>query len=63
MRQPPSSKRKSRPAPRSVVTYSPLGSIAADPGNPRRHAREQIAAIARSIEAFGFNAPILVDKS
>ena len=55
--------RKSPPvAQRSVVTYSPLGSIAADPNNPRRHAREQIAAIAHSIEAFGFNAPILVDK-
>ena len=55
--------RKSLPvAQRSVVTYLPLGSIAADPGNPRLHTREQIAAIARSIEAFGFNAPILVDK-
>jgi DNA modification methylase len=47
----------------SVVTYLPLGSIVADPGNPRKHAREQIDAIARSIDAFGFNAPILVDKS
>jgi DNA modification methylase len=48
--------------PRSVVTL-PLGSIVPDPGNPRMHSREQIAAIARSIEAFGFNAPILVDKN
>lgn len=56
--------RKSPPvAQRSVVNYLPLGSIAADSGNPRLHTREQIAAIARSIEAFGFNAPILVDKS
>jgi hypothetical protein len=30
--------------------------------NPRKHSREQVRAIARSIEAFGFNAPILVDK-
>jgi DNA modification methylase len=30
--------------------------------NPRRHTRQQIRAIANSIEAFGFNAPILVDK-
>jgi DNA modification methylase len=33
------------------------------PQNPRRHAREQVRAIARSIEAFGFNAPILIDKN
>jgi len=34
-----------------------------DPDNPRKHGRAQIRAIARSIEAFGFNAPILVDKN
>jgi ParB/RepB/Spo0J family partition protein len=33
-----------------------------DPSNPRRHSRQQVAAIARSIEAFGFTAPILVDR-
>ena len=33
------------------------------PHNPRRHTREQIRAIAKSIEAFGFNAPILIDKN
>jgi DNA modification methylase len=31
--------------------------------NPRKHSRVQIRAIARSIEAFGFNAPILVDRN
>jgi DNA modification methylase len=31
--------------------------------NPRKHSRAQIRAIARSIEAFGFNAPILLDRS
>jgi ParB/RepB/Spo0J family partition protein len=34
-----------------------------DPRNPRRHPREQIWAIARSIEAFGFNAPILINTN
>jgi ParB-like chromosome segregation protein Spo0J len=48
---------------RSVVTYLPLGSIRPDPNNPRKHPREQIRAIARSIEVFGFNAPILIDKA
>jgi ParB-like nuclease domain len=32
-----------------------------DSSNPRRHGREQVAAIARSIETFGFTAPILID--
>src|ERR1039457_5876575 len=31
--------------------------------NPRRHSDAQIAAIAGSILAFGFNSPILVDSS
>jgi DNA modification methylase len=29
--------------------------------NARKHSRAQIAAIAKSIDAFGFNAPVLVD--
>jgi DNA modification methylase len=47
----------------SAIAHLPLESIAPDPFNPRKHAREQIRAIARSIETFGFNAPILVDKA
>jgi DNA modification methylase len=46
---------------RSVVEYVPLASILPNPINPRKHSRQQIEAIAHSIEAFGFNAPILVD--
>jgi hypothetical protein len=48
---------------RSVVAYLPLESIVPDSSNPRKHSPEQVRAIARSIEAFGFNAPILVDKA
>src|SRR6195256_6038599 len=40
-----------------------IGDLIPDPHNPRKHGRAQISAIARSIEAFGFNAPILVDKN
>jgi DNA modification methylase len=40
-----------------------LNELKPDPRNPRRHKRSQILALARSIEAFGFNAPILVDKN
>jgi DNA modification methylase len=31
--------------------------------NPREHSNAQIVAIAKSIETFGFNAPILIDKN
>lgn len=48
---------------RSTIEYLPIESIFADPLNPRVHSRQQVRAIARSIEAFGFNAPILVDKN
>jgi DNA modification methylase len=47
---------------RYVVEYVPLASILPNPINPRKHSRQQVDALARSIEAFGFNAPILVDS-
>lgn len=63
-RQPFNRVRKaSHAALRSVVIYLPIRSIVPEPNNPRQHTREQISAIAHSIEAFGFNAPILLDKS
>ena len=39
----------------------PIIELKPDPCNARKHGRAQIRAIARSIEAFGFNAPILID--
>lgn len=57
-----SPRNSSAPDARSVIAYLPIESISPDPKNPRVHRREQVRAIARSIEAFGFNAPILVDK-
>ena len=44
------------------LTLVPVAALRPDPRNPRKHSRVQVRAIARSIEAFGFNAPILVDK-
>jgi DNA modification methylase len=32
-----------------------------DPNNPRLHTQNQIRQIARSIETFGFNVPVLID--
>ena len=63
-RQPFNRVRKtSHAALRSVVAYSPISSIVPEPNNPRLYTAAQINAIARSIGAFGFNAPILVDKA
>jgi len=51
----------------SKVTLSaiflPIHSLKTDSRNPRQHSERQIKQIARSIEAFGFNVPILVDGS
>lgn len=45
------------------VVMRPLGEITPDPRNPRKHSPRQITKIARSIETFGFNVPILVDRN
>ena len=34
-----------------------------DDRNPRQHSPKQVRQIARSIEAFGFNVPVLVDEA
>src|SRR5262245_52842084 len=43
------------------LAYLAISELKANPRNPREHSRAQIRAIARSMEAFGFNAPILID--
>src|ERR1700682_2545966 len=45
------------------ILFVAIGDLIPDPDNPRKHGRAQISAIAKSIEAFGFNAPILVEKN
>jgi DNA modification methylase len=47
---------------RLAVRYCPVGSLNLDPKNPRLHSQRQVRQIARSMEAFGFNVPILVDS-
>jgi ParB-like chromosome segregation protein Spo0J len=49
-----------RPGPLKVV-YHRLEELKPDAGNPRRYGKRQIRQIAASIEAFGFNVPILID--
>ena len=50
--------------PRDIaIVYQPVSALKLDPRNPRVHGPKQIRQIARSIEAFGFVVPILVDAS
>lgn len=44
------------------IIYRPLADLKPDPRNPRLHDKRQVKQIARSITAFGFNVPILVDR-
>ena len=50
-----------RKAARISVRWLPVESLTPDPGNARVHGPRQIARIAESIAAFGFNVPILID--
>jgi ParB-like chromosome segregation protein Spo0J len=43
------------------IIYRPVNGLKPDPANPRLHSNKQIRQIAKSIETFGFNVPILVD--
>lgn len=43
------------------VEYRSLALLKCDPQNPRLHTKKQVRQIARSIETFGFNVPVLID--
>ena len=53
------------PGQRAVATlsiaYLPIDQLRPDPGNARQHSAKQVRQIAKSIETFGFNVPLLVD--
>ncbi len=48
---------------RLAIEYVPPHALTPAPDNPRVHAPQQVHAIARSIETFGFTAPLLVDRN
>jgi DNA modification methylase len=48
---------------RLAIEYLPVASLRPDPKNARVHSDKQAQQIARSIEAFGFNVPVLVDAN
>jgi len=47
---------------RIAVTYRSIAELRFNSSNPRKHKRAQIRQIARSIEAFGFLVPVLIDS-
>jgi ParB-like chromosome segregation protein Spo0J len=44
------------------IVIRPVSELKPNPRNARTHSRRQIRQIADSIEAFGFNNPVLVDE-
>jgi DNA modification methylase len=44
------------------IIFLPIGDLATNPRNARTHSARQIQEIARSIERFGFNNPVLIDE-
>ena len=57
--------RSDRGAPRfsnRTIQYLAPSDLKGDPRNPRKHSPAQSRAIAKSIQSFGFNAPILTDR-
>jgi hypothetical protein len=46
-----------------TVVWRRIDDLILNPGNPRAHGKRQIRRLADSIAAFGFNVPILVDRT
>jgi DNA modification methylase len=53
---------KGNQAGRIAVVYRSITELKPDPRNPRIHSARQIRQLARSIETFGFNVPVLIDS-
>jgi DNA modification methylase len=43
------------------MLYQPIDRLKPNPGNARTHSKRQVRQLADSMQAFGFNCPILVD--
>lgn len=46
-----------------VVRPLPIEALVLDPYNPRQHSKRQVRQIAQSIQSFGFNVPVLIDRN
>jgi DNA modification methylase len=59
----PPRRQSADPTPRNLaLEYVSLDDLSLDPKNARLHSPAQIKQIARSIEAFAFNVPVLADR-
>src|SRR5262249_38758714 len=56
-------KPKGGPGPPLTVVWRRVEVLRRDPASPRSHSPQQVQQLARSIDAFGFNVPILVDPT
>ena len=56
------SEREKTPSSRLTIQHQPVDTLQLDPSNPRENSEKQIAQIAESIRAFGFNVPVLIDE-
>src|SRR5271155_2918624 len=56
-------KPKTTSGPRLAVVWRQIEVLRPAPANPRSHSPKQVRQLARSIGAFGFNVPILVDRT
>ena len=54
---------RQNPPTKVTLIYRCIQDLKLDPKNPRTHSREQIRQLARSIDVFGFNVPILIDAN
>jgi DNA modification methylase len=54
--------RRRAPSELRQVALVKVSELKPDPGNPRKHNRQQVRAIATSLDAFGFNSPILINN-
>ena len=47
---------------RIAVTYRPIADLKPNPRNPRRHSRQQVRALERSIREFGFIGAVIINR-
>jgi DNA modification methylase len=57
----PNASDKTKPSVRHI-SFLAISDLTPAPHNARRHTRAQIRDLAKSIDAFGFNVPILIDR-
>ena len=57
-----SNKPQSQGVQRLKIEYLATSSLNPMPGAPREHPKSQIKFLEKSIEAFGFNVPVLIDR-